>query len=76
MVHFSCRVLLVLYFTVGYDNHDQIRPLFYPDTDIFLVCFSLEDRFSYTSVEERVSVICCACQFSFVKLAPLLHLYI
>lgn len=32
-------------------NFSSVRPISYPDTDVFLVCFSIVDFFSFDSVE-------------------------
>ena len=36
--------------TAGQEEYDRLRPLTYPDTDIFLVCFSLISRASFENV--------------------------
>lgn len=37
----------------GQAELDQLRPLAYPDTDIFLACFALNNRQSLASVREK-----------------------
>ncbi|KAF6132574.1 ras-like protein family member J [Phyllostomus discolor] len=35
--------LLGLYDTAGQEDYNQLRPLSYPNTDVFLICFSLSE---------------------------------
>ena len=37
---------------VGQEEYEQLRPLSYPDTDIFLICYSIADRISFNNVEK------------------------
>ena len=39
--------------TAGQIEYDRLRPLSYPHTDIFVICFSLLDRASLESIEKR-----------------------
>lgn len=39
--------------TVGHEDYDRVRPLSYPQTDIFLVCFSIISRSSFESVKTK-----------------------
>ena len=38
---------LGLWDTAGQADYDRLRPLSYPQTDFFLICFSLADRFTF-----------------------------
>ena len=40
-------VRLQLWDTAGQADYDRLRPLSYPQTDFFLICFSLADRFTF-----------------------------
>ena len=46
-------IALGLWDTAGSSEYDQLRPLSYPGTDIFLVCFSLVDPDSLTHVRTK-----------------------
>ena len=37
----------------GQEDHDAIRPLSYPETDVFLVCFSVAAPASFENVMEK-----------------------
>ena len=39
--------------TIGDEGYDRLRPLCYPKTDVFLVCFSIRDQASFTNVIEK-----------------------
>ncbi|KAH9482131.1 Ras-related C3 botulinum toxin substrate 1 [Psilocybe cubensis] len=39
-----------LFDTAGGDEYDRLRPLAYPQTDIFVMCFSVVDRTSYENI--------------------------
>ncbi|KAH3867093.1 ras-related C3 botulinum toxin substrate 2-like isoform X1 [Dreissena polymorpha] len=41
---------LTVYDTAGQEAYDRLRPLTYPQTDVFLMCFSLVSRASYENV--------------------------
>ncbi|XP_035657740.1 ras-related protein ced-10-like [Branchiostoma floridae] len=46
-------VCLGLWDTAGQEDYDRLRPLSYPNTDIFLVCFSVNSHTSLSNVEAR-----------------------
>ena len=39
--------------TAGQEDYDRLRPLSYPQTDVFLICFSLVSPASFGSVKEK-----------------------
>jgi Ras family protein A len=44
---------LALWDTAGQEDYDRLRPLSYPDTDVVLVCFSINEPSSLDNVMER-----------------------
>ena len=44
---------LIVWDTAGQEDYDRLRPLSYPQTDVFLLCFSTVDRQSLDNVKER-----------------------
>ena len=40
----------------GQEDYDRLRPLSYPNTDIFVVCFSVVSPASFENVKEKVSL--------------------
>ncbi|UJR38076.1 hypothetical protein I4U23_030757 [Adineta vaga] len=44
---------LALFDTAGQEDFDRLRPLSYPDTNIILICFSVDSSVSATSVIEK-----------------------
>jgi len=43
-------VNLTGYYTPGLDDYERLRPLFYPGTDVFLMCFSVTQEASYANI--------------------------
>jgi len=58
--NYSCNVMcnnkmisLGLWDTAGQEDYDRLRPLSYPSTDVFLVCFSLINHSSLANVKQK-----------------------
>lgn len=48
---------LGLFDTAGQEDYDRLRPLSYPQTDVFLVCFSVVAPSSFENVKEKVNIL-------------------
>merc|ERR1719427_365799 len=46
---------LKLFDTAGQEDYDRLRPLSYPQTDVFVICFSLVSHASFENVEHKWS---------------------
>jgi small GTP-binding protein len=46
-------VSLGLWDTAGQEDYDRLRPLSYPGTDIFLICFSVVSHTSFSNVKSK-----------------------
>ena len=46
-------VNLGLWDTAGQEDYDRLRPLSYPQTDVFLICFSIISPTSYENVKSK-----------------------
>lgn len=44
---------LGLFDTAGQEDYDRLRPLSYPQTDVFLVCFSVTSPASFENIREK-----------------------
>lgn len=42
-----------LFDTAGQEDYDRLRPLSYPQTDVFLICFSVMSPASFENVKEK-----------------------
>ncbi|TDH71899.1 hypothetical protein CCR75_000987 [Bremia lactucae] len=49
----NCPINLGLWDTAGQEDYDRLRPLSYPQTDVFLVCFSVVSRASFENVKSK-----------------------
>jgi len=47
------KVELALWDTAGQEDYDRLRPLSYPDSDVILICFSVDNRDSLENVTEK-----------------------
>lgn len=45
---------LGLWDTAGQEDYDRLRPLSYPQTDVFLVCFSVTSPPSFENIKGKV----------------------
>lgn len=48
------RYTLTLFDTAGQEEYDRLRPLSYPNTSIFLICYSVVNLDSFESIKEKV----------------------
>merc|ERR1719203_544043 len=44
---------LGLWDTAGQEDYDRLRPLSYPQTDVFLICFSVVSKASFENVKAK-----------------------
>lgn len=47
-------ISLGLWDTAGQEDYDRLRPLSYPQTDVFLICFSIVNPPSFDNVKSKV----------------------
>lgn len=47
------QIYLGLWDTAGQEGYDRLRPLSYPQTDVFLICFSITSPNSFTNIEQK-----------------------
>ena len=50
---FDFQVELALWDTAGHKDYDRLRPLSYPETDVVLLCFSINSLESFNDIRER-----------------------
>lgn len=53
MVVDQISVSLGLWDTAGQEDYDRLRPLSYPQTDVFLICFSVASPSSFENVTSK-----------------------
>ena len=47
------EINLSLWDTAGSEDYDRLRSLSYPGTDVFLICFSIRNKISFTNVSVK-----------------------
>ncbi|KAG2226316.1 hypothetical protein INT45_005988 [Circinella minor] len=53
-VHLDNRVVeLALWDTAGQEDYDRLRPLSYPETNVILICFAIDQPTSFKNVQDR-----------------------
>lgn len=50
ILSFELQIRLALWDTAGQEDFDRLRHLSYPNTDVILMCFSVESRVSFENV--------------------------
>ena len=50
---FIMQVELALWDTAGQEDYDRLRPLSYPDTDVILMCFAIDNPDSLENIPEK-----------------------
>ena len=53
VLSFFFQVELALWDTAGQEDYDRLRPLSYPDTDVILMCFSIDSPDSLENIPEK-----------------------
>lgn len=54
MDHGKHKVELSLWDTAGQEDYDRLRPLSYPESDVVLMCFSVDSVSSLENLTEKV----------------------
>jgi Ras-related C3 botulinum toxin substrate 1 len=49
----SRQINIGLWDTAGQEDYDRLRPLSYPGTDVFLICFSVDTPTSFANVKDK-----------------------
>jgi small GTP-binding protein len=53
VMSFNTPYSMSLWDTAGQEDYDRLRPLSYPGTDVFLICFSIDSPESFQHVETK-----------------------
>jgi small GTP-binding protein len=49
----SRQINIGLWDTAGQEDYDRLRPLSYPSTDVFLICFSVDTITSFENIKNK-----------------------
>jgi len=52
------KINLSLFDSAGQADYDRLRPLNYPQTDVFLVTFSVVSQTSFDNIPSTCAVVC------------------
>ena len=52
-IYLKKQVELVLWDTAGQEDYDRLRPLSYPDTDVIVMCFSIDAPDTLENIPEK-----------------------
>lgn len=44
---------LALWDTAGQEDYDRLRPLSYPDTDVVVICYAIDDRHTFDMISQK-----------------------
>lgn len=62
---------LALWDTAGQEDYDRLRPLSYPDTDVILMCFSIDSPDSLENIPEKwTPEVCALCPINTQMFVP------
>ncbi len=49
------HIELALWDTAGLEDYDRLTPLSYPESHVILLCFGINQPWSFESIQDRVS---------------------
>lgn len=53
----KCLIYPCLKKKIGQEDYDRLRPLSYPNSDVFIICFSIVNPVSWQNVQTKVSLL-------------------